>query len=137
MILKDIEREKSITISALEKKIGVSNGTLVKIIQRNSKISSDILAKILQLYPDLSPSWLITGSGSMYSKEYKIDDHVLMVNEELEIYGKRQCSGCIEKDSTIRNLNEMIGIYRRKLEECEKNNQTLTQTLQKNQNGKS
>lgn len=96
MILKMLADEKKTTISALEKKIGVSNGTLDKIIKRNSKISSDILARILIQYPDINAKWLITGKGEMidynYSqaKSYNIDSvNTNVVNEPIVGYGSK------------------------------------------------
>lgn len=59
-ILKFIEY-KGISVNAFEKSIGKSTNYV-----RNSKsFTSNVLAKIMVTYPELSIEWLITGKGSM------------------------------------------------------------------------
>lgn len=55
----------SISISAFEKSIGMSNASFRKIYNNNGAIGSDKLERILKTYPQLNPSWLLTGEGSM------------------------------------------------------------------------
>lgn len=45
--------------------LGLTNGYLGKMRDRHGSIGSDILETIFSKFPDLSPEWLITGSGSM------------------------------------------------------------------------
>lgn len=56
------------SIRSFEKKIGTSNGQISKCIARNSAIKSDILAKILEICPDIDANWLITGNGEMLKR---------------------------------------------------------------------
>lgn len=49
----------------IEKKLGLSNGYLGKMRDRNASIGSDVMEKIVSYFPDLSPEWLLTGNGPM------------------------------------------------------------------------
>lgn len=55
----------NLSISAFEKSIGMSNASFRKIYNNNGAIGSDKLERILNTYPQLNPSWLLTGEGSM------------------------------------------------------------------------
>ena len=60
---------KQISIMEFEKIISVSNGLISKAIRGDKSIGSDKLEKIFFAYPDLNPTWLLTGEGKMLSGE--------------------------------------------------------------------
>lgn len=135
MILKELIEEKKITIAEFERKIGVKSPTISKIIERNSKISQDILYKCIIAYPELDPMWLLSGKGDMYKvKEYEIPDELMEIHirEEAERIRKIELKNKIltadNKDfrQTIRNLNDTIDMYRQRLEICEKSEVILS-----------
>lgn len=66
--LKQYIDSKGITISAFERSIGMSNASLNKSFKRGKSIRSDNLEQILLVYPDINPSWLLTGKGEMLIK---------------------------------------------------------------------
>ena len=55
---------KGITVYSFEKKIG-TRSTIDKAIKTNSKLRSDILAKIIEKFDDIRAEWLLTGEGEM------------------------------------------------------------------------
>lgn len=57
---------KRISITTFEKNVGVSNGYVNNI---NKSIGTDKLEKILNVYPELSCSWLLFGEGEMLKSE--------------------------------------------------------------------
>lgn len=57
---------KQISKSDFEKKCGISNGYLGKMYSRNADIGESILIQVLENCPDISPDWLLTGTGSMF-----------------------------------------------------------------------
>lgn len=58
-----------ISVAAFEKSIGMSNASFGKSLKNGGAIGSDKLENILITYPDLSPTWLLTGEGSMFRGE--------------------------------------------------------------------
>jgi phage repressor protein C with HTH and peptisase S24 domain len=60
---------KGISVSAAEKKINLSNGSLSKPFNANTTIKTDTLEKFLNSYSDLSSEWLLTGHGDMLKSE--------------------------------------------------------------------
>ena len=72
MILERIKQYidlKGISISAFERSIGMSNASFGKSLKNGGAIGSDKLENILKIYPDISPSWLMTGTGEMLRSE--------------------------------------------------------------------
>lgn len=63
--LKEYIDLKNISISAFEKSIGMGNASFGKSLKTGGAIGTDKLENILKKYPDLSPSWLLTGDGEM------------------------------------------------------------------------
>jgi transcriptional regulator with XRE-family HTH domain len=99
---KTIERisqfvdSKGISMNKLSTEIGVSNSYFSKMVRNNASVGSDIIEKILRIYPDLNATWLMTGNGSMINKNI-IENKVA---EDKPRY-KLACQMCIEKDRTI------------------------------------
>jgi len=69
--LKEFIDEKGISISAFEKSIGMSYNSFGKSLKSGGSIGSDKLEKILEIYSDLNPSWLLTGHGRMLLSDYQ------------------------------------------------------------------
>lgn len=63
-IRDDVAREK------FAPALGISKNTLVNYEKCVSAPTSDFLNKLLVLYPDISPTWLLTGEGYMYRGEH-------------------------------------------------------------------
>lgn len=52
-------------ISNFEKSIGASNNSIGMAIRRKSTVKDDTLNSILNVYPEISAEWLLTGKGNM------------------------------------------------------------------------
>jgi phage repressor protein C with HTH and peptisase S24 domain len=65
---------KGITIAAFERSVGMSNASFGKSLKNKGAIGTDKLENILTAYPDISPTWLLTGAGSMI-----LDQHAAVV----------------------------------------------------------
>jgi len=63
--LKEYIDYKKIAVSAFERSIGMSNASFGKSLKNKGAIGTDKLEKILSLYDDISPEWLLTGRGDM------------------------------------------------------------------------
>ena len=62
--LKNYIEYKAISVLSFEKSVG-TRSTIDKAIKNSSNLRSDLLAKIIETYSDINPSWLITGKGKM------------------------------------------------------------------------
>lgn len=102
---------KGINFNKLSIEIGVSNSYFSKMVRNNASIGSDILEKILRKFPDLNPSWLLTGSGEMIIDPLKIGENNIEAlpirKDELPPGPCRQCEG---KDQIIAALQDTIPI---------------------------
>ena len=63
--LKEYIDLKGVTVAAFERSIGMSNASFGKSLKQGKGIGSDKLEKILSVYPDINPSWLLTGAGEI------------------------------------------------------------------------
>lgn len=67
--LKEYIDSKGITVAAFERSVGMSNSSFGKSLKNGGAIGTDKLENILNVYRDLSPTWLLTGEGSMLRSE--------------------------------------------------------------------
>lgn len=54
--------KKGISMRSFEKSIGVSNGAIGNAIKKKADIGSSVVSKIIEIYPEINPNWLLTGS---------------------------------------------------------------------------
>ncbi len=71
--VKDIIKYKRISVSAFEKITGMSNNSIQIALKRNSNLKDETLNNILKTYPDINPTWLLTGKGEMTLTEELTD----------------------------------------------------------------
>lgn len=113
--------EKGISIRALEQQIGCSNGVISRSINKGTDISSQWVSKIIEIYPDLNPTWLLLGKGEMLlsnptssienATPQSIDNH-----PQYDVWAYIK-----DKDREIGRLNQEIGRLTAKIEELERN----------------
>lgn len=88
MILKRIKQfidYKGMAIAAFERSIGMANASFGKSLKNGGAIGSDKLEKILSVYPEISPIWLMTGKGNMIigENEEATKQQAIIANENL------------------------------------------------------
>ncbi|SNR14527.1 hypothetical protein [Tenacibaculum jejuense] len=79
---------KNMNISSFEEKIKVSNNSIGTAIRRKASFKSNVLNKILNSFPDINPTWLLTGRDDMLLKNIA----VVGVNEPEETYNSKNTS---------------------------------------------
>lgn len=64
--------KKGISFYAIENALNGGRGSISKAVKEGKSIGSNTLENILGLYPDLNPTWLLTGEGSMFKEEANV-----------------------------------------------------------------
>jgi len=119
-------RHKRLSMRAFDMSIGVGNGYTSKQSKSNASVGSDVLERIIDVYPDLNPLWLITGKGDM----------ILGINnleEPLPGYGKSIDE--ILENKIKRIVQEQLKEFSTKLEDFPTLNE-ISKEIQKNLKGK-
>ena len=86
--LKAFLELEGLSVRQFENIIGSSDGKIAKFIQTNSSLKSDTLCKIMEFFPQLSITWLLTGNGSMLISEEATsndDEYSKVVKDRLRL----------------------------------------------------
>ena len=97
--------------NALEDKLEVSKGYITKAMTKKSAMGSDLLERIMRLFPQLNIVWLLTGEGDMILEE---DDSKYQVKDYRDTIINKM------KDD-LRDAYAEIGELRMKLKSYEEN----------------
>ena len=87
---------------------------------KNSALSSDKIAEILKLYPDLSPDWLLNGVGDMLRSATPSEAPAPPPTLEDKLL-----TMLTDREQTIRRQAEEIGRLREQLEQARRDIQRL------------
>lgn len=71
--LKEYIDYRGISVAAFERSIGMANASFGKSLKNKGAIGTDKLEKILSTYSDISPVWLLTGTGDMLKTKRTFD----------------------------------------------------------------
>jgi phage repressor protein C with HTH and peptisase S24 domain len=63
--ISQLAAAENITIGALEKRIGASKGVISRAVRGNTDIQAKWICKIVEIYPQYSTDWLLTGRGEI------------------------------------------------------------------------
>lgn len=98
------------------KALGVSPSNF-KGAGKNSALSGDTIALILQLYPDLSPDWLLNGVGEML----RTDNNATATSslQSSSILGDKLLTMINDREATIRLQAEEIGQLKERIRQLE------------------
>ncbi|MEI6748384.1 MAG: hypothetical protein WCM93_04410 [Bacteroidota bacterium] len=105
--LKFFISSQELTISAFESILKVSNGYVNSI---SKSIGIDKLALLIESYPNLNITWLLTGKGEMLLKDSSIE----IIPRDIIA-----CQLCIEKDRLIDRQEDVISLLKEKVKTLE------------------
>ncbi len=67
--IKEFIDFKGISVRSFEKSTNFSNGAFASQFKNNRNIGSDKIENILHSFPEINPTWLLTGNGEMIKSE--------------------------------------------------------------------
>lgn len=115
--VKLVLEDKSISVNALSKQINVAQATLNPQLRGDRTLAANIVAKILDAFPDVSAEWLMRGVGTMYSNQ-DADDSSYMVAETPH-----------REEPKIEESHQDDSVWKAKYEELEKRYDQLLSIL--------
>lgn len=114
---------KGLSYNKFDELIEVGNGYIGKQIKRSGSVGGDIIEKIVSIFPDVNPVWLIKGEGEMIidPKSYPLsamegDIERMMVSEPETPYNSGRGDPCRDKERIIEQQRETIEILKQSLE---------------------
>lgn len=103
---------KGISVAAFERSIGMANASFGKSLKKQGAIGTDKLENILNIYPDISPMWLLKGEGNMILT----NESAQPAQEPAPTYLLNMVN---EKDTIIRQQAEELGELRERIRQLE------------------
>lgn len=117
--IQEIVNNEGITIGALERAIGASKGVLSRAINNGTDIQSKWIQRIVENYPQYSADWFISGQGCMKKDnlaDKKCTSPYIEANESI---GNQLVAFLRDKDNTIREQAEEIGLLKERIRQLE------------------
>ena len=72
--IQKVVKWSNLTISAFERKIGVTKNSINALIVNDRGIGFDKVANISATFPEINPAWILNGDGEMLKKHEIIDE---------------------------------------------------------------
>lgn len=118
---------KGISYYAFENSLGASRGSISKAVKDGKSIGSNVLEKILVLYPDLNPAWLLTGSGSMFTDDapvpavttFRLKTDRAVESQQIPLYDLEAVAGLVPLFGDSRALKPIDHISIPNLPKCD------------------
>ena len=96
---------KKMNISSFEEKISVSNNSIGTAIRRKASFKSNVLNKILNAFPEINPTWLLTGKGKMLIKGESYASEPLLSYDDIDLEMiKSQLIYLLKEDQEVKNV---------------------------------
>ena len=109
-----ILKTKNISASKFADEIGVQRSSISHILSGRNNPSLDFIQKVLKRFPDISPDWILTGKGSMYTEPdlfTTIEEHGQEKNETKEVLSDPE-EVKFEEKTTQTEENEEIQVQK-------------------------
>jgi phage repressor protein C with HTH and peptisase S24 domain len=118
---------KAISYYAFENNLGASRGSISKAVKDGKSIGSNVLEKIIALYPDLNPVWLLTGEGEMFIDKdsapaittFKLKTDSTVESQQIPLYNLEAVAGLVPLFLNSRALQPVDHISIPHLPKCD------------------
>lgn len=123
MILKRIKQYidfKGVTVAAFERSIGMSNASFGKSLKNGGTIGADKLEKLLNIYTDINPTWLLTGVGPMLLDGAPPAQVSSVSNSAVAMHGTAINTVTTESSNSASRDSQELQLAKQKIEALEK-----------------
>ncbi|MXN91423.1 peptidase S24 [Flavobacterium sp. Sd200] len=118
---------KGISYYAFENSLGASRGSISKAVKEGKSIGSNVLEKIMALYPDLNPHWLLTGQGTMLLgakdtptlQTFNLKTDKPVETQQIPLYDLEAFAGLVPLFGNVKNLQPVDYISIPHLPKCD------------------
>lgn len=108
--LSQIAKRENISIRKFEEKISATQGVVSKAIAKNGDIKGHLIERIVEVFPQYSPEWLLTGTGEMLKeRKNNVSGDQNMIANDGDNYQKS-----INTDSFVGDMNNGDQYFRQK-----------------------
>lgn len=90
-------KHKNLSMRAFDMSIGVGNGYTSKQAKTKASVGSDVLERIIDEYPELSPLWLLTGQGSMIIDPKAVSDAIPEYGNDIDTIIENKIKRIVEE----------------------------------------
>ena len=118
--LKQVIDYYNISVRKFSIQIGISEGTIRKIMNDNSGIQSNNLQKIANFYPEINIDWLVTGRGEM----------LLMKQQEKQ----QKTPPPVADDTQLQRLQDLLEAKQETISVLQETNNNLLSEIQQLRN---
>lgn len=122
--IAQIIRCAGVSTRAFEQQLGCSNGVISKCINKGTDISSQWVSRIIDIYPNVNPSWLLTGEGDMLIEDTD------SVKYNTGINGDNNKNNSVNDSGTLHRLLTLLESKDKQIEEKDKQISTLLNIVQ-------
>lgn len=107
----------NMNIRSFEERISVSNNSIGTAIRRKASFKSNVLNKILISFPEINPTWLLTGKGTIFLEEnldnFVNEPSISYENPELNLLIKEKIVETILQnkeiaDFLVKKINQIL-----------------------------
>ncbi len=104
--VEQIIRDNNLKIKSFEDVIGVSNNSIGTSIRRRASFKSNVLNKILISFPEINPTWLLTGKEEMLlkNKEENLLREATIEYEKSTLDIKKKLLEILSEDKEVKNI---------------------------------
>lgn len=102
-------RSEELTAAKLAEILQVQPSSISHLLSGRNKPSFEFIARILRMFPDLSPDWIINGSGEMYRSKSTIDNNI--TNIDTLSYHSQINKENISDNQKINEVTNVTSVY--------------------------
>ncbi len=112
-------KELGVSARQFDISIGTANGYILRMHKNNASVGSDVIEKIISIYPQINLVWLITGKGDMFLDKASTKDQDIDMAALERLVAKSVDEKLASESSKLRQ--QLLEDIDREIEEAKQN----------------